>query len=98
VAAEAAGPARSPSVPLAPVLSLGHKSTSLQSKRLSQIYLQLDERGGWPEEPAPLVPYAKSYQEYGRKKKLAFSETLLLLPFSSSGAIHGRVPQTPPET
>jgi len=27
-----------------------------------------------------------------------FSETLLLLPFRSSGAIHGKVPRTPPDT
>jgi hypothetical protein len=26
-----------------------------------------------------------------------FSETKLLLPFRSSGAIHGSVPRTPPE-
>jgi len=31
-------------------------------------------------------------------KDLTFSDTLLLLPFNSSGAIHGRVPRTPPET
>lgn len=29
---------------------------------------------------------------------LTFSETLLLLPFNNSGAIHGKVPRTPPET
>lgn len=29
---------------------------------------------------------------------LTFSETRLLLPLSSSGAIHGSVPRTPPET
>ena len=29
---------------------------------------------------------------------ITFSETLLLLPFSSSGAIQGRVPRTPPVT
>ena len=29
---------------------------------------------------------------------ITFSETLLLLPLSSSGAIHGRVPRTPPVT
>lgn len=46
---------------------------------------------------AVMVAYTRIDQEYGGKK-LAFSETLLLLPFSSSGAIHGRVPRTPPET
>lgn len=30
--------------------------------------------------------------------RLTFSETRLLLPFNSSGAIHGRVPRTPPDT
>ena len=30
--------------------------------------------------------------------KYTFSETRLLLPFNSSGAIHGSVPLTPPET
>ena len=29
---------------------------------------------------------------------ITFSETLLLLPFKSSGAIHGKVPRTPPDT
>ena len=29
---------------------------------------------------------------------LTFSETRLLLPFNNSGAIHGRVPLTPPDT
>lgn len=29
---------------------------------------------------------------------MTFSETRLLLPFSSSGAIHGSVPLTPPDT
>lgn len=29
---------------------------------------------------------------------VTFSETRLLLPFNSSGAIHGSVPRTPPET
>lgn len=29
---------------------------------------------------------------------LTFSETLVVLPFNNSGAIHGRVPLTPPET
>jgi hypothetical protein len=39
-----------------------------------------------------------------RKKKkiemkfLTFSDTLQLLPSNNSGAIHGRVPLTPPET
>uniref|UniRef100_A0A7C9EJ61 Uncharacterized protein n=1 Tax=Opuntia streptacantha TaxID=393608 RepID=A0A7C9EJ61_OPUST len=32
------------------------------------------------------------------EKTSTFSETLLLLPFNSSGAIHGSVPRTPPET
>lgn len=31
-------------------------------------------------------------------KFLTFSETRLLLPFNNSGAIHGRVPRTPPDT
>lgn len=31
-------------------------------------------------------------------KYFTFSDTRLLLPFKSSGAIHGRVPRTPPET
>ena len=31
------------------------------------------------------------------KHKPTFSETRLLLPFRSSGAIHGSVPRTPPE-
>jgi len=30
--------------------------------------------------------------------KSTFSETRLLLPFNSSGAIQGSVPRTPPET
>lgn len=29
---------------------------------------------------------------------LTFSETRLLLPFNNSGAIHGSVPRTPPDT
>ena len=33
-----------------------------------------------------------------KMEAFTFSETLLLLPFRSSGAIHGRVPLTPPET
>jgi hypothetical protein len=33
-----------------------------------------------------------------RKRKLTFSVTILLLPFSNSGAIQGRVPRTPPDT
>lgn len=27
-----------------------------------------------------------------------FSDTILLFPLSSSGAIHGKVPRTPPDT
>jgi hypothetical protein len=39
----------------------------------------------------------KSSSAFQVKNKQTFSETRLLLPFSSSGAIHGRVPLTPPE-
>jgi hypothetical protein len=38
--------------------------------------------------------YARWYQTTNGS---TFSETRLLLPFRSSGAIHGSVPRTPPE-
>lgn len=35
---------------------------------------------------------------YDDTRYFTFSETLVVLPFNNSGAIHGNVPLTPPET
>jgi len=48
-----------------------------------------------------LIPQTKYPLTADGKPKnyvFTFSDTLLLLPLSNSGAIHGRVPLTPPET
>lgn len=47
-----------------------------------------------PRTKHPLKPQLKRPKNYD----YTFSDTLLLLPLSNSGAIHGRVPLTPPET
>lgn len=47
-----------------------------------------------PQTKHPLKPQLKRPENYD----YTFSDTLLLLPLSNSGAIHGRVPLTPPET
>ena len=48
-----------------------------------------------PKELHNLLSYICSLQ---CKVSQTFSETRLLLPFNSSGAIHGKVPRTPPDT
>lgn len=58
-------------------------------------------------QPVKVIPQAKCLSKDSMIPFIAklhtnslvtFSETRLLLPFNSSGAIHGSVPRTPPET
>lgn len=57
----------------------------------------MNPKGSWNNREI-LVNFLVVHLLRQRSVYVTFSETLLLLPFSSSGAIHGRVPLTPPET
>ena len=57
----------------------------------------MNPNGSWNNREI-LVNFLVGHLIRWRNVSFTFSETLLLLPFSSSGAIHGRVPLTPPDT